>query len=125
MNEELLSNMKFIPESCDLDLGDIQELSFKYSNVKDDIDNAIQKVNIYKKSNRSVTCEFKLTDEEISTLFDEIHKNTSIVIGRTPWGGTLSMSYEVVKKLYPKKYKEIVTKAERNYLNSMKGSESK
>ena len=121
MNEELLSNIKFIPESCDLDLGDIQELSFKHSNVKDDIDNAVQKVNMYKKCNRSVTCEFKLTDEEISTLFDEIHKNTSIVISRTPWGGTLSMAYEVIKKLYPKNYKDIVIKAERNYLNSMKG----
>ena len=122
MNEELLSNMKFIPEISDLDLGDIQGLSFKQSNVEDDIKNTIQKVNMYKKCNRSVTCEFKLTDEGISTLFDELHKNTSIMISRTPWGGTLSMSYEVVKKLYPKKYREIVTKAERNYLNSMKGS---
>lgn len=123
MNEELLSNMKFIPESCDLDLGDIQELSFKHNNVKDDIENAIYKVNMYKKCNCSVTCEFKLTDEGISTLFDEIHKNTSIVISRTPWGGTLSMSYEVVKKLYPKKYREIVIKAERNYLDRLNESE--
>ena len=28
---------------------------------------------------------------------------------------------EVVKKLYPKKYKNIVIEAERNYLNGMKG----
>ena len=124
MNEELLSNMKFIPEISDLDLGDIQGLSFKQSNVEDDIKNAIQKVNIYKKRNRSVTCEFKLTDEEISNLFDEIHKNTSIVISKTPWGGTLSMAYEVVKKLYPKNYKDIVIKAERNYLNSMEGNQN-
>lgn len=123
MNEELLSTMTFAPKKCDPDFGEIQGFSFELSNIIGDIDNTIQKVEMYEKCNREFSCEFSITDEGMNTLFDEIHKNTSIVIDRTPWGGMLSMEYEVVKKLYPKKYREIVTKAERDYLDRLNESE--
>ena len=126
MNEELLSNMKFIPESCDLDLGNVKEFTPTSEN---DAGTAIKKMyhrfKEYDKSNREVSFAGTITDASCDNFFDIIHKNISIVIGRTPWGGTLSMSYKVVKKLYPKKYREIVIKAERNYLNSMKGNEDR
>lgn len=122
MNEELLSTMTFTPEKCDPDLGDIKEFTLT---PKNDAGTAIKKMyhrlKEYDKSNREVSFEGTITDASYNNFFDIVHKNTSIVVGRTPWGGTLSMSYEAVKKLYPKKYREIVTKAERNYLNSMKG----
>lgn len=115
MNEELLSSMTFTPEKC-INLGEVQEISFKPGNIKDDIDNTVQLC----KCNHEISCEFNLSDEAMDSLFDEIHKGMSIVLGKTTWGGTLSMAYEVVKKLYPKKYKDIVLEAERNYLNVRK-----
>ena len=118
MNEELLSSMTFTPEKC-INLGEVQEISFKPGNIKDDIENTVQLC----KCNREISCEFNLSDEAMDSLFDKIHKGMSIVLGKTPWGGTLSMAYEVVKKLYPKKYKDIVLEAERNYLNGMEESE--
>ena len=124
MNEELLSNMKFIPESCDLDLGNVKEFTPTSEN---DAGTAIKKMyhrfKEYDKSNREVSFEGTITDASYDNFFDFIHKNTSIVISRTPWGGTLSMLYEVVKKIYPKKYKEIVIKAERDYLDRLNESE--
>lgn len=119
MNEELLSSMTFTPEKC-INLGEVKEISFKLGNIKDDIEDTVQLCNC----NHEISCEFNLSDEAMDSLFDEIHKGMSIVLSRTPWGGTLSMSYEVVKKLYPKNYKDIVIKAERNYLNNMKGEQN-
>lgn len=118
MNEELLSSMTFTPEKC-INLGEVKEISFKPGNIKDDIENTVQLCSC----NREISCEFNLSDETMNNLFDEIHKGMSIVLSKTPWGGTLSMSYEVVKKLYPKKYREIVTKAERDYLDRLNESE--
>ena len=118
MNEELLSSMTFTPEKY-INLGEVQEISFKLGNIKDDIENTVQLCNC----NREISCEFNLSDETMDSLFDEIHKGMSIVLNKTPWGGTLSMAYEVVKKLYPKKYREIVTKAERDYLDRLNESE--
>ena len=120
MNEELLSSMSFTPEKC-INLGEVQEISFNPDNIKDDIENTVQLCNC----NREISCEFNLSDEAMDNLFDEIHKGMSIVLSKTPWGGTLSMAYEVVKKLYPKKYREIVTKAERDYLDRLNESEDK
>jgi len=118
MNEELLSSMTFTPEKC-INFGKVQELSFKPGNIKNDIENTVQLC----KCNREISCEFNLSDEAMDSLFDEIHKGMSIVLNKTPWGGTLSMAYEVVKKLYPKKYKGIVLEVERNYLNARKENE--
>ena len=120
MNEELLSSMSFTPEKC-INLGEVQEISFNPDNIKDDIENTVQLCNC----NREISCEFNFSDEAVNNLFDEIHKGMSIVLSKTPWGGTLSMAYEVVKKLYPKKYREIVTKAERDYLDRLNESEDK
>ena len=120
MNEELLSSMTFKPEKCEpFDLGEVQEIHYEPSNFKNDIENVVDLC----KCNREFSCEFNLTDESMDSLFDEIHKGISIVLSRTPWGGTLSMAYEVVKKLYPKKYKDIVIRAERHYLNARKENE--
>ena len=122
MNEELLSSMTFTPEKCVPDLGDVKEFTLTSEN---DAGTAIKemyhRLKKYDKSNREVSFEGTITDASYNNFFDIVHKNTSIVISRTPWGGTLSMAYEVVKKLYPKKYKDIVIEAERNYLNGMKG----
>ena len=79
--------------------------------------------NRLKNSNREIILEGKISDESVANMYDILYKGTSIVFSRTPWGGTLSMTYEVVKKLYPKKYKDIVIEAERNYLNGMNESE--
>ena len=118
MNEELLSSMTFTPEKC-INFGEVQEISFNTGNIKDDIENTVQLCSC----NREISCEFNLSDEAMDNLFDEIHKGMSIVLSKTPWGGTLSMAYEVVKKLYPKKYREIVTKAEKDYLDRLNESE--
>lgn len=124
MNEELLSSMTFTPEKCEqFDLGDIQEFSFKTSEdvlTKKDV---VETYNRLKNSNREIILEGKISDESVANMYDILYKGTSIVLGRTPWGGTLSMTYEVVKKLYPKKYKNIVLEAERNYLNARKENE--
>lgn len=126
MNEELLSTITFTPEKCNPDLGDVKEFTFTTeNNAGTAMKEMIRRFNSLKENNREVSFEGTITDASYDNFFDTIHKNTSIVIGRTPWGSTLSMSYEVVKKLYPKNYKDIVIKAERNYLNSMKGSENK
>lgn len=124
MNEELLSSMTFTPEKCEqFDLGDIQEFSFKTSEdilTKKDV---VETYNRLKNSNREIILEGKISDESVANMYDILYKGTSIILGRTPWGGTLSMAYEVVKKLYPKKYREIVTKAERDYLDRLNESE--
>ena len=125
MNEELLTTMTFTPEKCDPDLGDVKEFTFT---PKNDAGTAIKemyhRLKEYDKSNRKVSFEGTITDASYDTFFDIIHKGMSIIMGRTPWGGTLSMAYEVVKKLYPKNYKDIVIKAERNYLNGMEGNQN-
>ena len=45
MNEELLSSMTFTPEKC-INLGEVQEISFKPGNIKDDIEDTVQLCNI-------------------------------------------------------------------------------
>ena len=116
--------MTFTPEKCVSDLGDVKEFTLT---PKNDAGTAIKemyhRIKEYDKSNREVSFEGIITDASFNNFFDIVHKNTSIVISRAPWGGTLSIAYEAVKKLYPKNYKDIVIKAERNYLNSMEESE--
>ena len=125
MNEKLLSTMTFTPEKCDPDLGNVKEFTLTFENdAGTAMREMIRRFNSLKESNREVSFEGTITDASYDNFFDIIHKGTSIVIGRTPWGGTLSIAYEVVKKLYPKNYKDIVIKAERNYLNSMKGEQN-
>lgn len=124
MNEELLSSMTFTPEKCEqFDLGDIQEFSFKTSEdvlTKKDV---VETYNRLKNSNREIILEGKISDESVANMYDILYKGTSIVLGRTPWGGTLSMAYEVIKKLYPKQYQDIIIEAKRNYLNMRKENE--